>query len=163
MTVSDRDSRIQALYTQVGPALLAYARSILRGSAEAEDAVQQVFLKLLSSAALPLPAEPRPYLFRAVRNTSLNRLRSAGRTARLEFEVPGFFATDHRASLVPDLESALADLPDEQRQVVILRVWGELTIEESAAVLGIPPNTVASRYRYALVKLRQHFAAHLRS
>jgi RNA polymerase sigma-70 factor (ECF subfamily) len=163
MTVSDRDSCIQALYAQIGPALLAYARSILRDSAEAEDAVQHVFLKLLSSPALPLPAEPRPYLFRAVRNTSLNRHRSAGRAARLESEVASFVATDHRAALVPDLEAALADLPDEQRQVVTLRIWGELTIEESAAVLGIPSNTVASRYRYALAKLRQRFAAHLRS
>jgi RNA polymerase sigma-70 factor, ECF subfamily len=151
------------LYATLGPALLAYARSILRSTAEAEDAVQQVFLKLLATPAVELPLEPRPYLFRAVRNTSLNRHRSASRAARALAEAPLFVAPNGRADLVADLEAALADLPDEQRQVVALRIWGDLTIEEAAGVLSIPPNTAASRYRYALAKLRQRFAVSLRS
>jgi RNA polymerase sigma-70 factor (ECF subfamily) len=52
------------------------------------------------------------------------------------------------------LQSALAELPVEQREVIMLRVWGRMTFEEAAAVLDISPNTAASRYRYALEKLR---------
>jgi RNA polymerase sigma-70 factor, ECF subfamily len=163
MAVTDRNSRIQALYAQLGPVLLAYAWSLLRNTAEAEDAVQHVFLKLLSSPAQALPVEPRPYLFRAVRNTSLNRHRSADRAARTASEAAFFSTIAARAAAVPDLESALADLPDEQREVVTLRIWGELTLSQTAELLGISPNTAASRYRYALVKLRERLAAHLRS
>ena len=53
------------------------------------------------------------------------------------------------------LQSALAELPEEQREIVILRVWGQLTFEEAAAALDISPNTAASRYRYALAKLKE--------
>ena len=53
------------------------------------------------------------------------------------------------------LQSALAELPDEQREIMILRVWGQLTFEEAAAALDISPNTAASRYRYALAKLKE--------
>ena len=52
------------------------------------------------------------------------------------------------------LQSALASLPDEQREVVVLKIWGQLTFEEAAAVIGVSPNTAASRYRYALEKLK---------
>lgn len=151
---------VEALYAELGPVLLAYARSIVGARAEAEDALRQVFLKLMSDGAA-LPREPRPYLFRAVRNTCLNRRRSRAReTTRHE---PGMFtAPDGLADMTRDLEDALTDLPDEQREVVLLRVWGEMTLEESAAVLDVPLNTVASRHRYALDKLRRRFGAHVR-
>jgi RNA polymerase sigma-70 factor (ECF subfamily) len=53
-----------------------------------------------------------------------------------------------------ELAAALAELPPEQRAVTHLKLWGGLTFEEIAAALEIPPNTTASRYRYALDKLR---------
>jgi RNA polymerase sigma-70 factor (ECF subfamily) len=53
------------------------------------------------------------------------------------------------------LQSALRTLPDEQREVVVLKIWGQLTYEEAAAVIGISPNTAASRYRYGIEKLRE--------
>jgi RNA polymerase sigma-70 factor (ECF subfamily) len=46
-------------------------------------------------------------------------------------------------------------LPDDQRQVVVLHVWGELTFLQTAEVLGISSNTAASPYRYALTRLRE--------
>ena len=49
----------------------------------------------------------------------------------------------------------MRELPAEQREVVVMKVWGEMTLEEMAQVLEIPVNTVASRYRYALGKLRE--------
>jgi RNA polymerase sigma-70 factor (ECF subfamily) len=160
--MNNRHAAIGTLYHDLGPALLAYARSLVHDAACAEDAVQQVFLKLLSGDD-DLPREPRPYLFRAVRNTAFNRLRAATRETAYRSEPTMFVTHDGLEHLVPDLERALADLPDEQREVVMLRLWGELTIEGAAEVLGIPANTVASRYRYALAKLRQRFAGHVRS
>ena len=48
----------------------------------------------------------------------------------------------------------MRDLPEEQREVVVLRIWGEMTLAEVALVLDVPENTVASRYRYALNRMR---------
>jgi RNA polymerase sigma-70 factor, ECF subfamily len=160
--MSNPDLTIETIYLELGPALLAYARSIVIDAAAAEDAVHQVFLKLIASGAA-LPHEPRPYLFRAVRNTCLNRRRTWAREQGARRAVPMFTTADGFAALVPDLEQALADLPEEQREVVVLRVWGEMTLQAAADVLDIPLNTAASRYRYALDKLRQRFGAQLRS
>jgi RNA polymerase sigma-70 factor, ECF subfamily len=162
MSVPLDHGAVARLYDELGRALLAYARSIVHDDAEAEDALQQVFMKLMTGRAV-LPLEPRPYLFRAVRNTCLNQRRALSRRAA----GPGgpapaaFTAPNGRDGLARDLEDALQELPREQREVVVLRVWGQMTLDEAAAVLGIPANTVASRYRYALAKLRQRFGAHL--
>ena len=53
------------------------------------------------------------------------------------------------------VQSALMKLPDYYREVLTLRIWGELTFEQIAEVTGAPPNTVASRYRYGLAELRK--------
>jgi RNA polymerase sigma-70 factor, ECF subfamily len=53
------------------------------------------------------------------------------------------------------LQSALRMLPADQREVVVLRIWGQFTFEEAAAIIGISPNTAASRYRYGLEKLKE--------
>jgi len=52
------------------------------------------------------------------------------------------------------VQTALQRLPEEQREVVVLHVWGALTFLEIAEALDTSPNTVASRYRYGLTKLR---------
>jgi RNA polymerase sigma-70 factor (ECF subfamily) len=154
--------KIEGVYLELGPALLAYARSLMTDAAAAEDAVHQVFLKMIASRA-GLPNEPRPYLFRAVRNTCLNRRRTLAREHKGQRTVSIFTAGDGLAELVPDLERALSALPEEQREVVVMRVWGEMTLQAVADVLDIPLNTAASRYRYALDKLRQWFGAQMRS
>lgn len=53
------------------------------------------------------------------------------------------------------IQSALARLPAAQREVLVLKIWGELTFDAIARELDIPLNTAASRYRYALAALRQ--------
>lgn len=156
------DADIERLYEELGAVLLAYARSIVQDVAEAEDALQHVFLKMITSGNA-LPNEPRPYLFRAVRNTCLNRQRSEARERAWRCEPPMFAAPPALEGLASDIEAALRELPEEQREVVVLRVWGEMTLAETAQVLSVPLNTVASRYRYAVAKLRQRFGMHLRS
>ena len=48
----------------------------------------------------------------------------------------------------------LAELPVEQREVIVLKIWHEYTFEEIGELLDLSPNTVAGRYRYGLQKLR---------
>ncbi|NUN47365.1 MAG: sigma-70 family RNA polymerase sigma factor [Candidatus Brocadiae bacterium] len=149
---------IRQLYQEHGPALLLYARSLLRDVSAAEDVLQQVFVRLLEKN-LPEPAEPRPYLFRAVRNGALNWRRDAPRDARLDAAAwfvsvpPGREEGDGER-----LRAALDALPEDQREVVVMKVWGGLTFEEVADSLGIPANTAASRWRYGLEKLKSQMA-----
>jgi len=53
------------------------------------------------------------------------------------------------------IQGALAGLPAEQREVITLKLWGDLTFSEIGEALEIPANTAASRYRYGLAELRR--------
>ena len=146
------DVEIQNLYRQHGPALLAYGASLLGDRAAAEDVLHQVFLEMLGK--ISMPDEPRPYLFRAVRNRALNSRRGTERLTTLDHH-EWLVKTEATMQAAITIEKAMRDLPTEQREVVVMKVWGEMTLEEMAKVLEIPVNTVASRYRYALGKLRE--------
>lgn len=145
---------VRRLYDRHGPALVAYACSFVTDAAAAEDVVHQVFLRLLRGTT-DVPDVPVAYVYRAVRNAALNILR-AGEHQRPLDPASSVFA---RAGGSPDaalaLQTALAELPEEQREVLVMRIWSGLTLEEVAHATGVPLHTAASRYRYALEKLRQ--------
>lgn len=147
-----RVEEVQALYQQHGPGLLLYGCSLLGRKHAAEDVLQQVFMKLLEQNTIP--EEPKPYLFRAVHNAALNLIRGENKNVELAdiepwFEAPG---QDHAARA--SLTAELMRIAEEQRQVIVLHIWGGLSFEEIGSVLGLSANTAASRYRYALQKLR---------
>jgi RNA polymerase sigma-70 factor (ECF subfamily) len=145
---------VRQLYEQHGRALLAYASALLRDPSAAEDVLHQVFLKLLGGRAA-INGEPRAYLFRSVRNGALNHIRGQSREVELDDAVLWLESPGASRETVLALQSALERLPREQREVVVLHVWGQLTFEETAAVVGTPPNTAASRYRYGIAKLKE--------
>lgn len=152
---------VRSLYKMHGAALAAYACSFGLDHASAQDVVQQLFLKLLEGRPLA-PHAPVAYLYRATRNASLNLRRNLRRetdlhTAELWFTHPGGGHDE-----VLNLQNALKELPDEQREAVFLKVWSGMTLQEIADVTGTPLNTVASRYRYAVEKLRERLIQRFR-
>lgn len=153
---------VRRLYDQHGPALVAYARGFVPDAAAAEDVVHQVFLHLLS-AELTKPDMPVGYVYRAVRNTALNARRSSSRLAPLDPQSSVFRHQGGNQEAALALEKALGELPEEQREVMVMRVWSGLTLEEIAASVDAPLNTIASRYRYALEKLRVKLRPYERS
>jgi len=149
----DRE-KIRRLYEEHGRGLIAYACSFVSGFAAAEDVLHQVFERLLRGG-IELEEPPAPYLYRAVRNAALNVVRNRSRDAQLDdgwLESPAGMGVE---GIV--LQSALRELPEEQREMIVLRVWGQMSFDEAAATLGISPKTAASRYRYGLLKLREQF------
>ena len=152
---------VHRLYDQHGPALVAYARGFVPDAAAAEDVVHQVFLRLLS-AELTMSDVPVAYVYRAVRNAALNARRNGLRLTELDPQSSAFQHRGGNQEAALALERALAELPEEQREVVVMRVWGGLALEEIAATSGAPLNTVASRYRYALERLREKLRPHER-
>ena len=148
----DRE-QVRALYEQYGPVLLAYAVSLLQDRSASEDVLHQVFTKLLQNEAA-INGHALHYLLRSVRNTAFNHRRNHSREQELPANGDLLVSPAGMEEIGLALQSALANLPDEQREIMLLRVWGQMTFEEAAAALDISPNTAASRYRYALSKLK---------
>jgi RNA polymerase sigma-70 factor (ECF subfamily) len=164
MAAGEPEGEVGRLYDRFGAALYRYALMILGRHDAAEDAVQQVFLAVIRSGAARL-VEPEHYLRRAVRNACYSMLRSQARSLEaprdpdrplLEAK-PDFIAPSREDRLA--LEAAIARLPPEQREVLHLHVFAGLAFREIADLTGDPANTVASRYRYALEKLRALLAS----
>ena len=154
--MSDRLDReaVRRLYEQHARGLLAYACTYVTSFATAEDVLHQVFERLLRGD-LSISGGPVTYLYRAVRNTALNKIRDrAGDVAWDDSWLESPAGMEHTAL---ELQSTLRELPEEQREVIVLHIWGEMSFEEVAEALAIPANTAASRYRYGLLKLREQF------
>ena len=152
-------------YRELAPKLLLYARQWTTCQSDAEDVVQQAFVRFWKRHEGADRAH-YPLLYSTVRTIALDHLRGEDRRIRRENhadapvpreDTPYFdFAVDHmeRAELSIAIEGALRALPEEQREVVVLKVWAELTFQEIADLLAAPLNTITARYRYALEKLR---------
>ncbi len=154
------DENWKTCFSQLAPGLLLFARQWARSAADAEDIVQEAFIKFWRKQH---DVANRALLYATVRSTALDFLRRDSRRARREAAVvsesdqavqPRFeFEDESQQALV----AAMDLLPDEQREVLVMKIWNELTFAEIASVLEISQNTAASRYRYALAALKKNF------
>jgi RNA polymerase sigma-70 factor (ECF subfamily) len=153
------DEAVAALYDRFGPALFRTARTLLGRDDLAEDAVQDTFVGLVRAhPALTDVENVRGYLFAALRHAAEKlRVRAARERTVPPAELDAVAGAGPRVDdlgRAVRLEKALRDLPGDQREVIALKIDGGLTFAEIAACLDVSPNTAASRYRYALEKLR---------
>jgi len=153
----------QTWYNTHAAPLLLYARQWLPCRADAEDAVQAGFVKFWRRQRQP-QATHLPLLYTAVRCAALDLLKIRARrsqreaTAQISHDDAWWDAdTLAERERAAQMQEALQSLPHEQREVLILRIWGELPFQEIAATLGAPLPTVTSRYRYALANLKKLF------
>jgi RNA polymerase sigma factor (sigma-70 family) len=133
----------------------------------AEDVVQDVFVKLMQVKKRPTAL--KPWLYRLVRNRAISRLRSGGRRARRdgtarEQDQPGWFRADPDALLdIHETQQLLQSLAEPNREVVMLRIWGDLTINEVSKVTSLAPSTVLRRYKEGLHEIRTKLGESCRS
>ena len=147
----------KSCFSEVAPGLLLFARQWVQSAADAEDIVQEAFIKFWRRNH---KIENRALLYAAVRSIALDFIRRDIRRARREATAVGetneFIEPEFEFE--DDTQRALAEaidfLPCEQREVLVMKIWNELTFAEIAGALGISQNTAASRYRYALAALR---------
>ena len=151
---------MEAWYHQHGAALLLFGIALTGDPGRSQDALHQVFLRLLDQRRVEPVADIRTYLFTALRNSILNEVKRRSRDVPMDAEETALFESPNRDYVEElSLRRALAKLPDDQRQVTVLHIWGGLTFAQTAEVLGINANTAAARYRYALTKLRESLSA----
>jgi RNA polymerase sigma-70 factor (ECF subfamily) len=162
---------LETLYEAKAADLILYGRALGLSHGEAEDVLQETFLALLKMvgggttcqvAPGKLPLEPEHYCVRSFRNRALNHRRSLWRRLTRELEV---FADGHHwfekssdeteQSMQTAAVDCLAELPVEQREAIVLKIWHGFTFEQIGGLLGISPNTAAGRYRYGLQKIKR--------
>ena len=143
----------EALYAAKGADLLLYGRALGLSHSESEDVLQETFMALMERQSAP--AQPEHYCIRAYRNRALNYRRSLWRRITREFESVRWFekSPDH-TPLEHEAMRRLTELPRDQREVIVLKIWHEYTFEQIGDLLDLSPNTAAGRYRYGLQKLK---------
>ena len=147
------------LFDLTAARLVRYAETISGRREDAEDALQAAMMKLAQNPERLAHAEqPWAYFVKMVRNETLKLAESRCSRSRVIELLRTWVARPRFWSLPDDdwreqIQTAVKRLPPEQAEVVVLKIWEELTFAEIAEVLGESPNTAASRYRYALEKL----------
>lgn len=139
------------------PRLRRYARALVGDRAGADDLVQDTLERAWAKLHLyRRGTDLRAWLFTVMHNVHVNKVRASRATDPLEDEMPELSrgGAQGDALLVRDLERALARLPLEQREVLLLVALEELSYEEAARALEIPIGTVMSRLSRARAKLR---------
>jgi len=147
---------LSKLFADHAAPLVLYARQWLdRGLAE--DVVQEAYIRLMGQRKLP--ANPRAWLYCTVRNGAISQFRAQSRRLRREqatapnetwFEAEAGQWIDGMAA-----RSAMLDLPESQREIIALRLWGQLTLNEIAEVTGSSTSGVFDQYRAGLNALRK--------
>jgi len=150
-------SAFEVLYFRYRDWIVGLAFRFTRDSSTALDVLQETFLYVLSKfPGFRLTANFKTFLYPAVRNLSIAARRKAERYQATEEALKRLENTPGPTGTQPssDLEIVLADLPEEQREVVLLRFVEGLSLGEIAEAMEIPLGTVKSRLHNALQSLR---------
>lgn len=145
-------------YDRYAASLYRVLLALLGSPADAEDALQEVFVKVATGRIVHV-RDLRAYLLATARHQAISMLRRRKRESQVEdFDGLAGEASAPAAAIgldgSYDWPALLARLPLEQREVIALKVWEQLTFAEIAPIVKASPNTVMSRYRYGVERLR---------
>jgi RNA polymerase sigma-70 factor, ECF subfamily len=144
--------------SEQAPRLILFARQWVSCHADAEDVFHTAFVRFWQQR--DRVRDPIAFLYQCVRTAAVNWRRERGRREKRERAVHSgpLFAMDQdrlaKAETDEAIEKALLRLSEEQREVVVMRIWGELTFPQIGEVLSISSSTADTRYRSGLKRLR---------
>lgn len=142
-----------------GPQLLLFTRTQTRCEEDAEDLLQEAMTESASKSNGNMPDLPLVYSTirrRAVDLARKNDRRAAREeTVNQESDTCWFDNTIEQKEIAQVIDRAVKKIPKKFREVVVLKIWSELTFAQIAETLNIPLNTAASRYRYGLEILKR--------
>jgi len=173
-TMTDQDRQISEAISRDEPRLRNFIRRRVADQGEAEDILQDVFYELVEAYRMMKPVEQvTAWLFRVARNRIIDLFRRKGREGAgaetaasfedealgLEELLPSLDAGPDmayvRSMLLEELDEALDELPDEQRQVFVAHELMGRSFKELAEESGVSVNTLLSRKHYAVMHLRE--------
>ncbi|MDH5202339.1 MAG: RNA polymerase sigma factor [Nitrospirota bacterium] len=153
---------LEEIFDSIGDKLFNYLTIKLSSPLDAEDVLQEVCFRLVRyKVRFRFIRNPSAYVFRVARNEALRFLKSR------EKNPERYHSGEDLAKVIQDnltgiengvmnqVAEALALVPEDQREVIILRFFEELTLREIATVCDVSINTASSRFRYGMQKLRQ--------
>lgn len=147
------------LYKKCSPAVYAYALSILRNRTDAEDAMQETFLKIRSAAHLYKPqGKPLAWILTITRNICLMMFRQRSRTAPMDENPPMPDPGLDQISNAEDrliLEKAFTVLPEDTCTIIMLHAVSGMKHREIAGFLDLPLSTVLSKYSRGIKRLKR--------
>ncbi len=152
---------IEEIYDSLGRKVYGYLIMKLGSTSDAEDVCQEVFCRLARHPVRRrLVRNPAAFVFKTARREAdrfiKNRIRDWERSQEARYI--GEAIRNSISGPTPEEEStaamALAGVPGEQREIIVLKVFEGLTFKEIASICRVSPNTAASRYRYGMEKLR---------
>jgi len=152
--VAGDPAALEEAYDLYAASLYRVLVGMLGSTADAEDALQEVFCRLACGKAREI-RDLRAYLFTAARNEANSLLRRRMRETFTDGVTEGSAVQAGPSADQHHLLELLQRLPMEQREVVTLRVFEQLTAEESGQRAGSSPNTASSRYRYGIERIRK--------
>ncbi|MBP3830757.1 MAG: RNA polymerase sigma factor [Bacteroidaceae bacterium] len=148
-------------FRQEQPHLIRYACYRLGDADDAKDALQDVFLKISAKLSDEKSVEVRDwrnYIFRALSNLCSSRLTASGKLrtialdARLDLaDIP----SENNEADYQRIAQLLMEIPEEQAEVIRLRIYGNNSFADVAEILSLPLPTVKSRFLYGLEKIRR--------
>lgn len=158
IAMGEKDA-FQTLYQETARAVYGFALSIVKNKQDAEDILQDTFLKIRENAAnYQSRGKMMAWILTITRNLAMEKLRSCKRTSFVGEEILENtldFSNIDDVELRLILKEAFCILSDEERQILVLHAVSGLKHREIAAMLGKPLATVLSRYRRSLKKLQQ--------
>lgn len=155
------DDAVDCIYNRYKDELLTIAMSRLCDVHLAEDCLQDVFVSFAREAArFQIQHNLKGYLISCILNRARNQLKKNRETSGDKAALNNIQSLENPAGRLIENEDkfavfkALAKLPEEQHEVIVMHLYGEMTFKEIAELLGLSINTVQSRYRYGLEKLK---------
>ncbi|MCP4260756.1 MAG: sigma-70 family RNA polymerase sigma factor [Planctomycetes bacterium] len=150
---------VELIWDRYASDLLTFLQAVLRSRHDAEDVLQTVFVRIVRkrhrlARARCLDA----YVYRIARNEAYRLVNRRKRDRKIKKTTESWLSVSESnrepSGLAEQLQNALAQLPQPQREVIVLKIYRQKTFLEIARLLGLSQNTVASRYRYAMEKLQ---------
>ena len=153
---------LEKILDSIGDKLFNYLTIKLSSPVDAEDVLQEVCFRLVRyKVRFRFIRNPSAYVFRIARNEAFRFLKGRKRNPERYHSVEDLAKviqdnlTGIENETMNQVAEALTQIPDDQREVIILRFFEDLTLREIATVCDVSINTAASRFRYGMQKLRQ--------
>ncbi|MBC8468113.1 MAG: sigma-70 family RNA polymerase sigma factor [Planctomycetes bacterium] len=157
---------VELMWDRYAKDLLTFLQALLCSRHDAEDVLQTVFVRIVRKRHRLAKARCLDaYVYQIARNEAyscINKRKRDKNTQKLPETWLNVTESNRETSeLAEQLQAALAQLPQQQREVIVMKIYRQKTFLEISGLLGLSRNTIASRYRYGIEKLRNLLGNHV--